>query len=110
MRMVRRGASRPLYGTNPKLAPPCDNGRAPMTPAWRIDMDFGHHDPSANSMRRGGLSAFELAELHKLKMWRGAGPSVDQAAMERLCERGYVHRTLGRWTATHLGLFALSRR
>lgn len=73
-------------------------------------MAFGDHAPSMNSMRRGGLTAFELAELHKLKMWRGAGPSVDQAAMERLCERGYVHRTLGRWTATPQGLFALSHR
>lgn len=103
-------ASRPLYDARPMLAPPIDDGRKPTAPGWRIDMTPGYTDPSINSMRRGGLSAFELAELHKLKMWRGPGPSVDQTAMERLCERGYVHRALGRWTATHQGLFALSRR
>lgn len=98
-----------LYDADRMLANPLiagatdDSGRA-------NDMTLGYHDPSINRMRRRGLSAFELAEIHKLKMWRGGGPSVDQTAMESLCERGYVHRTLGRWAATHQGLFALSRR
>ena len=65
---------------------------------------------SSNAVPRGGLSAYELAELHKLERWRRGVVTVDQEAMERLSERGYVCRSLGGWRPTVPGLLALSRR
>lgn len=66
---------------------------------------------SVNAVPRGGLSAYELAELHKLqRCGRGLAPPVDQEAMERLSARGYVRHGLGGWRPTVPGLLVLSRR
>lgn len=65
---------------------------------------------SLNAVPRGGLSAYELAELHKLERGRRGVVPVDHATMERLSERGYVHRSPGGWRPTVPGLLALSRR
>ena len=63
----------------------------------------------SNAVPRAGLSAYELAELHKLERW-SSGVVVDPEAMQRLSERGYVRRSLGGWRPTVPGLLALSRR
>jgi hypothetical protein len=71
-------------------------------------MNITEHARSLSPVIR--MSAFELAELHKLERCRRNAIAVDQSAMERLSERGYVTQTLAGWKPTVPGLLALSRR
>lgn len=71
-------------------------------------MNITEHARSLSPVIR--MSTFELAELHKLERSGRNAIAVDQSAMERLSERGYVKQTVGGWKPTVPGLLALSRR